>query len=334
MKRQMKIGFRCSEGNGNFENAVREVVRAEELGFDSAWVAEHHGWDVIWPSSHMALAGFATQTETIELGTSITLLPQANPVRLAGEVNLLDEISDGRFTLGIGVGWRRDEMENLGYDFDSRGRRMTEHLRAMRTLWENDTASFDGEYVSFDEFELSPDPVQTPHPPVWVGGGVDAALKRAAYLGDAWFPVWLPSITELEEMYDQYDHYVREAGDDPEQRERPLLRVAWIAEDSDEAREGIREFFDRLIEKYRERGAPIPDAMKEGLHGDFETFANERFVFGSPEECLEDITTLRDRLGTTHLVLKLYNPGVSHEQMMRFIELFGKEVIPQLEDEH
>lgn len=329
----MKIGFRCSEGNGNFENAIREVVRAEEQGFDSAWVAEHHGWDVIWPSSHMALAGFATRTETIELGTSITLLPQVNPVRLAGEVNLLDEISDGRFTLGVGVGWRQDEMENLGYDFDSRGRRMTEHLQAMRTLWQDDTASYDGEYVSFDEFELSPDPIQTPHPPVWVGGGVDAALKRAAYLGNAWFPVWLPGIAELEDMYERYDEYVRDAGDDPEQRERPLLRVAWIDENSDKARKGIREFFDRLIEKYRERGAPIPDAMKEGLHGDFETFANERFVYGNPEECLEDIEALRNRLGTTHLVLKLYNPGIDHEQMMEFIDLFGDEVIPHLEEE-
>jgi len=328
----MKLGFRCSEGSGNFSNALRETVRAEEVGFDSVWVAEHHGWDVIWPSSHMALAGLATRTDTIELGTSITLLPQANPVRLAGEVNLLDEISEGRFTLGVGVGWRRDEMENLGYNFDERGPRMTEHLEAMHALWDSDTASYDGEYVSFEGFELTPDAVQSPRPPVWVGGGVDVALKRAAYLGDAWFPVWLPSVAELEAMYDRYDEYVREAGDDPEERERPMLRVAWIDEDADAARAGIREFFDRLIAKYRDRGAPIPDEMQSGLDGDFEAFAEERFVFGTPEECLEDIEALQKRLGTTHLVLKLYNPGIDHEQMLSFIELFGDGVIPHLQD--
>jgi len=108
----------------------------------------------------MALAGLATRTESIELGTSVTLLPQANPVRLAGEVNLLDQISEGRFNLGVGVGWRESEMENLGYDFEERGARMTDHLKAMNALWEDDVATYDGEFVSFEEFELTPEPVK------------------------------------------------------------------------------------------------------------------------------------------------------------------------------
>lgn len=326
----MKLGFRCSEGSDNFQNALREAVRAEEQGIDSVWVAEHHGWDIIWPSSHMALAGLATRTETIELGTSVTLLPQVNPVRLAGEINLLDQISDGRCRLGVGVGWRESEMENLGYDFSERGSRMTDHLKAMRALWERDVASYDGRHVSFDEFELSPEPVQEPHPPVWVGGGVDRSLERAARLGDAWFPVWLEPIEELEPMYRRYEEYVREAGDDPDERERPILRVAWVDEDPDVARERLREFFDSLVQRYRDRGAEVPAAMQEAVRGDFESFADGRLIYGDPEECVERIEAFERRLGVDHMVLKLYNPGVDHEQMMQFIDLLGDGVVPHL----
>lgn len=324
----MKIGFRCSEGSDNFQNALRETVYAEEQGLDSVWVAEHHGWDIIWPSSHMALAGLATRTETIELGTSVSLLPQTNPVRFAGEINLLDQISEGRLRLGVGVGWRESEMENLGYDFSERGSRMTDYLKAMRTLWRQDAASYDGQHVSFDEFELSPDSVQKPHPPVWVGGGVDRSLKRAATLGDAWFPVWLDTIEELEPMYERYDKYVRDAGDNPNERQRPLLRVAWIDEDPDEARKRLQEFFNTLVQRYRDRNAKIPAAMQEAVQGDFEAFADGRLIYGDPEECVERIEMFEQRLGIDHIVLKLYNPGVNHEQMMQFIDLLGDQVVP------
>lgn len=326
----MKLGFRCSEGSDNFQNALREVTYAEEQGLDSAWVAEHHGWDIIWPSSHMALAGLATRTESIELGTSVTLLPQANPVRLAGEVNLLDQISEGRFNLGVGVGWRESEMENLGYDFSERGARMTDHLKAMNALWEDDVATYDGEYVSFEGFELTPEPVQQPRPPIWVGGGVEQALKRAAYLGDSWFPVWLDTIDELEPMYSTFDDFVREAGGDPAERDRPILRVAWIDEDPDVACERLQEFFDRLVQNYRDRNATIPAAMQEAVNGDFEAFADGRLIYGDPEGCVERIKEFEDRLEIDHMVLKLYNPGVDHEQMMQFLELLGDGAVPHL----
>lgn len=326
----MQLGFRCSEGGPVFEDALREVKRAESLGFDSVWVAEHHGWEHFWPSSHLALAGLATRTETIELGTSVTLLPQANPVRLAGEVALLDRIADGRFRLGVGAGWRAAEMATLGYDFETRGPRMTEHLEAMRELWTADVASYDGRFVSFEDFECSPEPVQDPHPPVWVGGGVDAALKRAARLGEAWFPVWIPSIDELAERYEAYESYVRDAGGDPADRERPILRTAWIAEDGARARENMKAMFADLLETYRSEGAPISGDLVDALQEGFEDFASGRFVVGTPAECVADLRAYEERLGVDHVVLKLANPGVDHEQVMRFLELFGDEVLPEI----
>jgi probable F420-dependent oxidoreductase len=323
----MQFGFRCSEGGDRYADALQEVVHAEELGFDSAWLAEHHGWDMVWPSPHVALAGFATRTETIRLGTSISLLSQTNPVTLAGEANLLDVISGGRFTLGVGVGWRRREMENLGYDFEARGPRMTEHMEAMKALWASDVASYDGRFVSFEDFEVSPKAVQSPHPPVWVGGAADVSLKRAAYLGDAWYPIWFDSIDELEAPYERYDEYVREAGGDPADRERPILRVVGIDEDPNAAREYLAELFADLVDGYVAQGMAVPPALQRFRETDFETFADGRLIYGDPEECIADIQALRDRLGIDHVVFKLYFPGVSHERVMAGLDLLAEEVL-------
>lgn len=327
----MQFGFRCSEGGQRFDRALREVVRAEELGFDSAWVAEHHGWEKIWPSSHIALAAFAARTETIRLGTGITILPQTNPVRLAGEANLVDVISGGRFTLGVGVGWREEEMENLGYSFDERGPRMTDHLRAMHALWTDDVASYDGRFVSFEEFEVSPKPVQEPHPPVWIGGEGDTALKRAAYLGDAWFPVWISPIETLEERLARYEDFVQEAGDDPAERELPLFRIVGVDEDPDVAREYLTEMFRDMIAGYRLRGLPVAAEMERGVNEDFEAFADGRLLYGDPEEIVDQIETFERRLGVDHFIFKLYNPGVTHEQMLDRLELIGRDVLPHFE---
>ncbi|MFB6311186.1 MAG: LLM class flavin-dependent oxidoreductase [Salinirussus sp.] len=324
----MKVGFRCSEGGPVFDEALAQAEYAEELGFDSVWVAEHHGWDAFWPSSHLALAGIATRTTDIELGTSVTLLPQANPVRLAGEIALLDQIADGRVTLGVGVGWRRPEMENLGYEFESRGPRMTEHLRTLRQLWRKETVSMDGEFVTLSDFSLSPRPVQDPHPPVWVGGDVDVSLKRAARLGEAWVPVWRMSIDELAERFDRYESYVRAAGDDPADRQRPLMRSAWISEDTGDAEAEMKAMFRRLIESYREMGAGAYEPLERAIESDFRSFAEDRFIYGSPADCARQLDRYEQELGPDHLILKLANPGVSHERILRFLELFGDEVLP------
>jgi alkanesulfonate monooxygenase SsuD/methylene tetrahydromethanopterin reductase-like flavin-dependent oxidoreductase (luciferase family) len=163
----MHIGVRCSEGGTSFEATARQGELAESLGFDSLWLGEHHGWpDDFWPSPLVALAALAERTDSITLGTCLSILPLARPVRLAGETNLLDVISCGRAILGVGVGWRPEEFRALGVAFDDRGPRTTESLRALRTLWADDPALFDGETVSFEEVSLSPASYQQPRPPL------------------------------------------------------------------------------------------------------------------------------------------------------------------------
>lgn len=324
----MKFGFRCTEGGRRFEAAKREVQQAESVGFDSAWVSEHHGWNAKWPNSYVVLAGFAGVTDEITLGTGITILPQTNPVALAGAASLVDVVSDGRFVLGVGTGWRREEMENLGYDFETRGPRMTDHLRALRAIWEDGSTTYEGSFVSIEDFSVAPVPVQDPRPPIWVGGGSEPALKRAARLEDGWLPSWRESFGDLQQKYDRYDELLDEAGaDDNSERSRPLLRVTCVDEDGDIARDNLRDLLGKMVQKYRAEGSTVPAAWENAITGDLDSFARDRFVYGTPSECAAQIERYQEAFGTDHVVLKVSTPTTNHEDVMDAVELLGDRLI-------
>ncbi|MEW6636817.1 MAG: LLM class F420-dependent oxidoreductase [Actinomycetota bacterium] len=179
--------------------AIAAVVRAaEELGYDSVWVMDH----VVVPDVPEArqftplvydplltLAYVAAKTERIRLGTSVLIVPYRSPLVQAKMLATLDALCSGRLILGIGVGWLPQEFEALGVPFHRRGVLTDEYLEAMRALWTSDgPTSFNGPTVSFRDVLCEPKPVQRPHPPLWIGGGSEAALRRAARGGAAWHP--------------------------------------------------------------------------------------------------------------------------------------------------
>jgi probable F420-dependent oxidoreductase len=172
---------------------VRAVAEAaEELGFDSVWATEHIivGPEAVEPYGRVldplcTLSWIAGYTNRIGLGTSIVLVPLHHPIRLAKEGATLQELSGGRFRLGVGIGWHEDEYRFMGSDFRTRGRRADEALRLMKALWSGER-SFEGEFWSFENATFEPLP--THQPEIWVGGGSDRAIRRARELGDAWHP--------------------------------------------------------------------------------------------------------------------------------------------------
>jgi probable F420-dependent oxidoreductase len=178
--------------DSNPDEIRRTVELAEELGFDSVWATEHIivGPEAADPYGRVydpliTLGWIAGWTERIGLGTSIVLVPLHNPMHLAKEVATLQELSGGRFTLGVGMGWHRHEFEFMGVEFKGRGRRADEAIRLIRALW-NGERDFEGEYWSFRDATSEPNP--SPQPEIWVGGSSERAIRRALELGDVWHP--------------------------------------------------------------------------------------------------------------------------------------------------
>jgi len=189
---------------------VAAVARhAEGLGFESVWVPEHlvlpthitsrypYAPDGVAPFSPDAphldplvlLTHVAAATARIRLGTSVYLLPLRHPLVTARLAMSLDVLSGGRLTLGVGVGWLAEEFQAAGIDFQTRAARTRECVRALRTLWTETEPEFHGRFFSFGPLRFEPKPVQQPHPPIVFGGETEAALRRAAALGDGWYGV-------------------------------------------------------------------------------------------------------------------------------------------------
>jgi probable F420-dependent oxidoreductase len=196
-------------GSGSSPDGIRRVAEAaEELGFDSVWATEHIvvGPEGVDPYGRVyaplvTLGWIAGWTERIGLGTSIILVPLHNPYSLAKEVATLQELSGGRFTLVVGVGWHRDEFEFMGIPFEGRGRRADEAIRLMRALWRGEP-SFEGHYWSYRDATSEPHP--SPIPELWVGGSSERAVRRALELGDVWHPSRRSNADHIRQVKEQH----------------------------------------------------------------------------------------------------------------------------------
>src|SRR5262245_52602312 len=179
------------------ESLARSVELAEALGYHLVMISDHVAITPDVQSRYPApfydpfttLGWLAARTTRVELGTTVIILPYRHPLETARMVANLDRLSGGRLILGIGVGWAKQEFEVLGVPFHQRGAITDDYLLAMKMAWTHDVASYDGRFVSFKDVHSTPRPLRVPHPPIWVGGGSDAALRRAVRHGDGWHPI-------------------------------------------------------------------------------------------------------------------------------------------------
>jgi probable F420-dependent oxidoreductase len=167
-----------------------------------------------WLDPLVGLSFVAAATRSIELATGVLLLPEHNPLLLAKQAASLDALSGGRLTLGVGVGWSREEFAALGVSFERRGERAAEYVAAMRVLWREDIASFDGEFVAFDSVRVNPKPIRNRQVPIVVGGNSDAALRRVAAWGDGWYGFNLAGVDAVRERIAVLEELCPEKGRD------------------------------------------------------------------------------------------------------------------------
>jgi probable F420-dependent oxidoreductase len=310
----MRYGFYLpTRGHTAEPDALETLVsRGEALGFSSTMIADHivfpvkiaskypytadgrfpgHG-DALEQLSLMAFV--AAKTRSLRLVTSVMILPYRNPVFTAKALATIDVLSQGRVTVGVGVGWLEEEFRALGAaDFARRGAVSDEYLRIFKTLWTTSPASFRGEFYRFDEIQCLPHPVQKPHPPIWIGGHSKAALRRAARFGDGWHPVGAnPAVplgpADLRASLDELSRLTEAEGRDPK-----TLTIAYKA--------------------------PVYDVGKPVAAG----VARRPFT-GTSEQIREDIDTFA-RLGVSELIFDFRSESQSEslERMERFAQSIG-----------
>ncbi|HEX3795688.1 MAG TPA: LLM class F420-dependent oxidoreductase [Acidimicrobiales bacterium] len=241
--------------------------QSEDRGVSTLWVGEHVVLFEQYASSYpysadgkipappgsgllepiVTLSYLAARTTTVRLGTAMLLLPQRNPVYTAKEISTLDWISGGRVDLGIGVGWLKEEFDALNVPWPRRGVRTDEYIEVLRTLWCDDTSSFQGETYTLAPCEMFPKPLQTPHPPIHIGGETDAALRRAARVSQGWH-TFNRSPAELAEGLATLDRYLAEEG-----RTRDELRITVCPY--------FNELTPDIVEQYAEAGADAVAAL-------------------------------------------------------------------------
>jgi probable F420-dependent oxidoreductase len=237
----------------------------EERGFDSLFLAEHSHIPVSRKSPHprydslprsfyrtldpfVALTAAAVNTSNLVLGTGIALLAQRDVIYTAKEVASLDLVSRGRVAFGVGVGWNREETENHGIDPRTRGERIDEQIEALKAIWTQEQAEYHGKHVKFDPIFAWPKPVQTPHPPIYVGGGSPAALRRLARHGDAWLPTQQTSADEIRRVRD----WLAEQG-------RTDVPFSVFGDGSADA-DAIKRFAEAGVERYTFLLPTLPEA--------------------------------------------------------------------------
>ncbi len=195
----MKVGVNLINfGPGaNPESLSRTVRLVEAMGYHLIMSSDHIAITPDVSSRYPApfyeplttLGWLAATTQSMEIGTTVIILPYRSPLETARAGANVDALSGGRFILGVGVGWAEQEFAALGVPFRQRGAITDEYLAAIKSLWTQDVASYEGRYVSFRDVDTAPRPVRKPHPPIWVGGASDAALRRTVRYGDGWHPI-------------------------------------------------------------------------------------------------------------------------------------------------
>ncbi|MFN0073134.1 MAG: LLM class flavin-dependent oxidoreductase [Chloroflexota bacterium] len=311
-----------------FDELIEQVRLARELGFDTIVAAQHylsHPHQMLQPIP--LLARLAAETGEMRLATCILLLPLLNPVDIAEQLATLDIISHGRLAIGVGLGYRDEEFDAFGVPRGERVKRLEENLDVLRRLLDGESVTFESSYCHLSDASLALRPVQRPHPDIWLGANSDKAVRRTARLADTWV---INPHSRLDTLARQVQEVYRPALEElgkPFPTELPIRREVYVGVDKATA---LREAGPWLFPKYQTYQAWGQDeVLPEGddFSGEFEELLKDRFILGSPEECIAEIGRYREVLGVTEILVRIQWPGMPQLQAMKNIEMIGRTLV-------
>jgi probable F420-dependent oxidoreductase len=281
---------------------IAAARHAEAAGYDAIWCGDHVMMYSPITEPATLLSAFASVTTRVALGTAVYLLPLRHPVIAAKLFAGVDYVSNGRLIFGVGVGGEYPrEFEACGVPVKERGSRTDEALEIVRRLWTETGVTFEGRYYRVQDVTLAPPPVQRPHPPIWIGGRSDAALRRTARAGSGWL-AYMASPRRIRESMDRVRGFAADAGRDGSGIAAGLLLFAHVAADRAAAR------------------ARVLADLAGRYHQSFETLVDRYCAFGSPAQCAETIAPFVDA-GVRNIAIKFTcTPAEQTDQQAAFAE--------------
>jgi natural product biosynthesis luciferase-like monooxygenase protein len=321
-----------------------EIVRlADELGFESTWVAEHHFSDYgLVPNTLLFPAAAAAQTNQIRLGAAVVVMPLHNPVRVAEEIAFIDHLSGGRLEIGVGRGYQPKEFEAFGLSMDDSRAIMDDGIALLRKAWSNDGPfDWDGPSTSGKGINITLQPLQKPHPGLWMACVSQPTFEKAG--DEGWQIMTSPNFTPINVVkanFELYKKSLQAAGHDPGHFLYPMIQMVYCGADEkssyDIPQEPCMSYFTKL-------GNLLPADVKDGgdsydqfrktqrkindLRYDY-LFDGSSVLFGSPQQLVDRISMLKEEIGLNYLV-GLFNFGtLDHEVAKDSMRRFAEEVMP------
>ena len=304
-----------------------EVCRvAGSFGFSAIYMPQHFiGYPTVWPQPMQILSRLAPEAKGLRLLTGIIMLPYHNPVDIAEQTVTMDQISNGRFTLGLGLGYREKELEAFGTNRRDRASRFEESLELMKLLWTGDEVTFEGKHWTVHEGRLSLLPVQKPHPPVWVATQSRAAVRRAARMCDAAIIGPQPKWEDYKALAGMYREALEEYGTTGT---LAANRSMAIGRDRDTA---IREALatgEKKAAQYRGFEMQESTTVDFGLGGG--RTLPDWAITGTPQECAERVARCHEEDGLEFIGLATLNLPPEHKARLEYLQMIGEEFISRL----
>jgi alkanesulfonate monooxygenase SsuD/methylene tetrahydromethanopterin reductase-like flavin-dependent oxidoreductase (luciferase family) len=309
---------------------VAQVKLAREAGLSGIFFGEHFLTAPVQMAHQQAfLARLSAEAEGMHVGTSVCLLALHNPIAVAAFAATMDAMTDGRFVLGVGLGYRAAEFKAFSVSRAARGRILTEKIRVVDQLLRGQRVTASGQHYALTDAQLAINAGQGRRPPIWVAANNDKGLQRAAEVGDAWLISGQGTLTSIEAQVHDYYAHVRALGESPPSA-LPVLRECFVASRREEAVQVARRALESKYQLYVEWGQHREMPSDDTLALPYELLTRDRFLIGTPEDCARDICEYLERIPVDFMILRMQWPGLGHRDVMRSIALFAEEVVPRV----
>jgi len=311
---------------------IEQVRVADAAGFDAFSMGDHYNIPGLQRLNQVpALARLCAEAKRCAVGTAVMLLGLRHPVTVASELASLDVLNDGRSFFAFGLGYRDDELNAFNLTKSQRFQRFFEGVDIIKKLWCEDNVSFEGKAFKLKNVTVDPKPLQKPRPPIWIAANTDAAVARAARIGDGWIIGPHSAIDELQKQVEICRDAWSTEGK-PGRPEIPIVRETFVAKSRAEAaaraRPCLEQLYRAIYVKWKQNEAMNdPDELSWA----FDKLARGRFILGSPEECIDQIHEYEERLGVAYMLPRFdWTPGLPQEEILASMRLFGEKVIQKL----